>query len=61
MTVFLLYMSVTLEEILVAKEVYTAASIIMGFFFITSCQDIACDAWAIEMLHPENAAYGSSS
>ncbi len=29
--------------------------------FIITCQDIAVDSWAIEMLHPCNATYGSSS
>ena len=29
--------------------------------FVITCQDIAVDAWAVEMLHPDNAEYGSSS
>jgi hypothetical protein len=33
----------------------------MALIFVTTCQDIAVDAWAIEMLHPSNATYGSSS
>ena len=32
-----------------------------GVIFVITCQDIAVDSWAIEMLHPDNATYGSSS
>lgn len=37
------------------------ALLLTGLVFIITCQDIAVDAWAVEMLHPCNASYGSSS
>jgi hypothetical protein len=52
MTVILYYISLTLEAMLVAKEVYMLATVLTVFIFVITCQDIAVDAWAIEMLHP---------
>ena len=37
------------------------AILLTGLMFIISCQDIAVDAWAIEILHPCNASYASST
>jgi MFS transporter, PAT family, solute carrier family 33 (acetyl-CoA transportor), member 1 len=37
MTVILYYISVTLEAMLVAKEVYLLASVLTGFIFVTTC------------------------
>ena len=37
------------------------AALLTFLVFIITCQDIAVDSWAIEMLHPCNATYGSSS
>jgi len=33
----------------------------MFVIFIITCQDIAVDSWAVEMLHPKNSSYGSSA
>jgi PAT family acetyl-CoA transporter-like MFS transporter 1 len=37
------------------------ASLLTFLVFIITCQDIAVDSWAVEMLHPCNATYGSTS
>jgi len=43
------------------KEVYKLTAFLMFNTFIITCQDIAVDSWAVDMLQPENSSYGSSS
>ena len=43
------------------QEVYSVSIILTFLVFVITCQDIAVDSWALEMLHPCNASYGSSS
>ena len=61
MCVILFYLQTNLESLLIAQEVSFVALTLTFFVFITTCQDIAVDAWAVEMLHPCNETYGSSS
>lgn len=61
MCVMLYYLSENLDEKLQQKELGSIVSILTFFVFIITCQDIAVDSWALEMLHPVNAAYGSMS
>lgn len=61
MCAILYYLSSNLEPMLVNKEVQTVSYMLTVLIFVITCQDIALDAWAVEMLHPANAAYGSSS
>ena len=56
-----MWLSVNLEQLLVNKQVWEVMGLLTFFVFIVTCQDIAVDSWAIEMLHPCNATYGSSS
>ena len=57
----LFYLRGNLEELLIAQEVTQVATLLTFLVFIITCQDIAVDSWAVEMLHPCNATYGSSS
>jgi len=61
MCAILYWLSSNLEPMLVNKEVQLVAYLLTTLVFVITCQDIALDAWAIEMLHPLNATYGSSS
>ena len=61
MCVILFYLQQNLENLLIAQDVYFVAFTLTFFVFIITCQDIAVDSWAVEMLHPCNATYGSSS
>ena len=61
MCAILFYLQQNLESLLIAQEVNFVALTLTFFVFIITCQDIAVDSWAVEMLHPCNATYGSSS
>lgn len=61
MCAILFYLCFHLEELLVDQKVAYVSSLLTFLVFIITCQDIAVDSWAIEMLHPCNATYGSSS
>jgi len=61
MCVVLTYLREHLETLLIAKEVHEVSMLLTFFVFIITCQDIAVDAWAVEMLHPCNSTYGSSA
>ena len=61
MCVILFYLRMNLEELLIAKEVHFVSSLLIALVFIITCQDIAVDSWAIEMLMPQNSTYGSTS
>ena len=61
MCVILFYLRSNLEELLIAKEVHFVSSLLIVLVFIITCQDIAVDSWAIEMLLPQFSTYGSSS
>ena len=50
-----------LERLLIAKEVHYVSVMLTTLVFIITCQDIAVDSWAVEMLLPQFATYGSSS
>jgi hypothetical protein len=41
-----------LEELLIAKEVHQVSTLLIVLVFIITCQDIAVDSWAVEMLLP---------
>lgn len=61
MCAILFYLRMNLEELLIAKEVHFVSSLLIALVFIITCQDIAVDSWAIEMLMPQNSTYGSTS
>ncbi len=50
-----------LEDWLITGQVKLVSYMLTAVIFVITCQDIAVDSWAIEMLHPSNATYGSSS
>lgn len=43
------------------KSVYYLLGFLIANTFIITCQDIAVDSWAVEMLHPNNSSYASSA
>ena len=61
MCMILYYLRLHLENLLLDQQVGFVATLLTFLVFIITCQDIAVDSWAIEMLHPCNATYGSSS
>ena len=48
----LLYLSQSIEDLLITKQVYFLTSLLIANTFVITCQDIAVDSWAIEILHP---------
>ena len=61
MCVILFYLKENVEQLLVDQEVNSVSMLLTFLVFVITCQDIAVDSWAVEMLHPCNASYGSSS
>ena len=57
----LFYLRGTIDEMLKQKEVYKLLAFLLVNTFIITCQDIAVDSWAVELLSPENSSYGSTS
>jgi hypothetical protein len=48
-----------IEPLVEAKEVNLITGILTFVIFVITCQDIAVDAWAVEILHKENTEYSS--
>ena len=61
MCVILFWLRNNLEQLLIDKEVHLVSTLMTALVFIITCQDIAVDSWAVEMLLPQFATYGSSS
>lgn len=61
MCAILFYLRSNLEGLLIAQDVSQVSFLLTFLVFVITCQDIAVDSWAVEMLHPCNATYGSSS
>ena len=61
MCMLLYYLRANIEQLLIDKEIPLVSMLLTFLVFIITCQDIAVDSWAVEMLHPCNATYGSSS
>ena len=61
MCFILFYLKENVEQLLVDQEVNSVSMLLTFLVFVITCQDIAVDSWAVEMLHPCNASYGSSS
>lgn len=60
-SVILFYLAYTIEDMLVTKQLTKLTGILILNMFIITCQDIAVDSWAVEILHPENSSYQSVS
>lgn len=56
-----LYLKDNIETLLAEKHVNFTTAILTFLVVTMTCQDIAVDSWAVEMLHPANSSYGSSS
>jgi len=56
----LLYLYSSIEQLLKDKEVYFLAGLLIFNTFVITCQDVAVDGWAVEILHPTNSAYASA-
>ena len=59
--IILFYLSRTINDLLMSREVYFLTGILIFNTFIITCQDIAVDSWASEIMHPANASYSSSA
>ena len=57
----LLYLSFIIDDLLKTKNVYQLLYCLIANTFIITCQDIAVDSWAVEMMHPKNSSYASSA
>lgn len=57
----LFFLSFEIEDMLNTKNVYKLLGCLIANTFIITCQDIAVDSWAVEMLHPINSSYASSA
>lgn len=60
-SLILFYLSDKIEDLLMAKEVYFLTGLLIANTFVITCQDIAVDSWAVEILHPKNASYQSGA
>jgi hypothetical protein len=60
MFLMLYYMKDHFEQMLIDKQIEYITIILTAIVFVITCQDIAVDAWAIEMLHKDISEYGSS-
>lgn len=57
----LLYLSQNIDELVKTNQI-TFLTILLGVnTFVITCQDIAVDSWAIEILHPDNNSWASSA
>jgi len=56
----LLYLYGSIEQLLKDKEVYLLSGLLIFNTFVITCQDVAVDGWAVEMLHPSNSTYASA-
>ena len=61
MCCILFYLMNNLEQLLIDKHVNLVAILLTTLVFVITCQDIAVDSWAVEMLLPQFTTYGSSS
>lgn len=56
----LFYLHLTIEDLMRTKQIYFLTGLFIANSFVITCQDIAVDSWAVEILHPKNASYASS-
>ena len=61
MVVIFFYLAGQIESLLEQKRVYMVSGLLTFLVFIMTCQDIAVDSWAVEMLHADHGSYGSTS
>lgn len=59
MCAILFYLQGTIIDLLMTKQVNLLGAILITNTFVITCQDIAVDSWAVEILHPCNASYVS--
>ena len=60
MSCILFYLQGSIEDMLVERQVYTLTALFTFMIFVVTCQDIAVDSWAIEILDPVNASFAST-
>lgn len=56
-----MYLAGRIEDMIVTKQLTLLTALLIFNTFVITCQDIAVDSWAVEILHPENASYQSAS
>lgn len=52
-----MYLAGRIEDMIVTKQLTLLTALLIFNTFVITCQDIAVDSWAVEILHPENASY----
>ena len=60
MSGLLFYLQGSVEKLIEEKNVYLLTFLFTFFIFVVTCQDIAVDSWAVEMLHSDNASFAST-
>jgi len=58
--VVLMWFKDELEPMVLEKKINMVTAILTFIIFVITCQDIAVDAWAVEILRKENTEYGST-
>mmetsp|Transcript_9132 Transcript_9132/g.25671 ORF Transcript_9132/g.25671 Transcript_9132/m.25671 type:complete len:478 (+) Transcript_9132:57-1490(+) len=56
----LFYLYYNVQALLEERRVYLLSGVLIFNTFVITCQDIAVDGWAVEILHPTNSAYASA-
>lgn len=59
-TAILVYLYLNIMQLLNDKHVYFLSGLMIFNTFVITCQDIAVDSWAVEILHPCNSTYASA-
>lgn len=59
-TTILFYLYLNVDQLLQEKQVYHLSGLLILNTFIITCQDIAVDSWAVEILHSCNSTYASA-
>ena len=60
MCAILFYLQGSIESMLAERQVYQLTGVFTLMIFVITCQDIAVDSWAVEILHADHAAYAST-
>jgi hypothetical protein len=60
MSAILYYLEISIELLVETKCIYTITALFTLMIFVMSFQDIAVDAWAVEILLPENSSYAGA-
>jgi hypothetical protein len=60
MSGMLFYLQGSVERLLEERHIGYLTGVFTAFIFVITCQDIAVDSWAVDMLDPRNSSYAST-